>query len=238
MHNQEIQKFETFDLLTDSKKPLNLKSDSYKMGSSSCNTDAYTFKTKRDKKSMETFRTEASLLANINISFNAQHFGYQWCQNDVDAITGEHGNIKWLSDSHMDFVCDSLRKQYPSLDGLHSPILYRAHRFPTVQTGKDFIQIIHNGAEHWVVLTNIGLNEEVKDKEIILYDSKIKFDQGSRNEVTPNNATYWQACQLVSNKSNSLTVNVRPCQQQDNGFDCGMYAVANAVSLALSLIHI
>ena len=131
----------------------------------------------------------------------------------------------------MEFVNDSLKEQFPMLDGFHSPILY-AHRFPPISKGKDFIQIIHNGAEHWVVLTNIGLNPELKDTDIIMYDSMIKFDAGSRTQVTPSNATFWQACQLVADKSFSLTVHIRPCEQQKNGSDCGMFAIANAVSLA------
>ncbi len=93
---------------------------------------------------------------------------------------------------------------------------------------------MHSGTDHWAVLTNIGIPDQLKDKEAIVYDSLIQLQGKKSCLVKP--AVEWQACQLLkkgtSPQIESVVIHTYPCQQQDNGYDCGIFALANAITLA------
>ena len=82
------------------------------------------------------------------------------------------------------------------------------------QKGK-FVQILHNGNHHWVVISNINGSKD----EIDYYDSLFHGKIG--NDVK------MQICIIFKCSSKELTVNIKACQQQINGVDCGVFAVAN-----------
>ena len=56
---------------------------------------------------------------------------------------------------------------------------------------------------------------------------------GSRTRALLPPAVEWQCCQLLRETSEpNYIIKIRPCAQQQNGMDCGLYAIANMVSLA------
>ena len=102
--HENSAEFTSFKILHDSPNNLKLKCDFNETGNSTCNTSAYTFKRKTETPSTQCL--DGNVLRKINLSFERHQFGYKWNQSDLDAITGENENIKWLSDTHMDFVND------------------------------------------------------------------------------------------------------------------------------------
>ena len=69
---------------------------------------------------------------------------------------------EWLSDIHISFAQDLLRKQFPDVDGLQSPLLSQNNRF--FQIANEGVQIHHISSNHWV--TSCSFNQEVN-----IYDS-------------------------------------------------------------------
>ena len=141
----------------------------------------------------------------------------------------------WLSDTHMGYFCALMQKQFPEII-CHEPFDYQILAGFPPTNGNKFIQIVHSGTDHWAVLTNIGISEEKRQHEVIVYDSLIHL-QGKSCLVKP--AVEWQACQLLRNGTDphpsSIIIHTYPCQQQDNGYDCGVFALANSISLCFDL---
>jgi len=61
---------------------------------------------------------------------------------------------KPLYDEHISFAEKLLKQQFPTLDGLQSPLLSQNNGFSPVQD--ESIQIHHTGMFHWVTSTSIG----------------------------------------------------------------------------------
>ena len=74
---------------------------------------------------------------------------------------------KPLYDEHISFAEKLLKQQFPTLDGLQSPLLSQNNGFSPVQD--ESIQIHHTGMFHWVTSTSIGGNVQ-------LFDSMFKGD--------------------------------------------------------------
>ena len=70
---------------------------------------------------------------------------------------------EWLTDEHISFAQDILKKQFPGIDGFQSPLLAQNDSF-SVEKNKS-IQIHHIAGNHWV--TSCSFNQEVA-----VYDSK------------------------------------------------------------------
>ena len=153
----------------------------------------------------------------------------QWDAAHFDEFSG----TGWLGDTHMGYFCALMNKQFPAIK-CFEPFDYQILAgFPSVD-GKDFIQIVHSGTDHWAVLTNLGIPQEKKNKEVILYDSLVQLK--GKKSCLVKSAVEWQACQLLRDGSDphpkSLIIHTYPCQQQTNGYDCGVFALAFAISLA------
>jgi hypothetical protein len=112
---------------------------------------------------------------------------------------------------------------------------YKTNGMIPHETARNIIQPIHSGDLHWSMVTTIGLSQAEKLNTIILYDSMTQFKDDGTPDIKPRVA--WQAAQLLraTNNGSSIFIEVRACHQQINLVDCGMFAVANSVSLALGL---
>jgi hypothetical protein len=154
----------------------------------------------------------------------------------TDSYSGNDQRLK-LSDSHMEAVLKLCRLQFPDKCGFQNTLYCNTGFFP-ISPGEDFIQPIHSGHDHWVMVTNVGLTAEQKEnREVILYDSLIQMQSGSNTNCLIPDAILWQVAQMlrVGNEQGdkNITLHVRPCQQQNNGVDCGVFALANTISLAM-----
>lgn len=129
------------------------------------------------------------------------------------------------------------KNQFPDCQGLQPTPLYQSWGFNAINKAKDFIQPIHAGYEHCVVLTNIGLHEKEWNTTVILYDSLISLHPNPRSKYFERPAISWQVAQLLRpslpGKKQSFYVKVKPCMQQANGWDCGIFCIVHCVSLVL-----
>ena len=128
---------------------------------------------------------------------------------DIKRITGNGMLTDLTTDKCQIFLKNQFHAQY----GLQVTVLGQKLMFKE-QKG-EFVQILHNGNYHWVVVSNINCSKD----EINYYDSL--FHGKIRDHVK------MQICSIFKCSGNELTVNVKACQQQTNGADCGVFAVAN-----------
>ena len=127
--------------------------------------------------------------------------------NDHDTILSPTG---WL-DCKVIHECQIyLQKVNPLIEGFQRPTLGPVRNFSIMTS--DFVQILHTGRSHWVCVSSINCPAGM----VNLYDSL--FNEIIENEVEE------QVKSLFGGNFQGIT-NV-PVQQQLNGSDCGVFAVA------------
>ncbi len=136
-------------------------------------------------------------------------------KEDEAVITGNH----MLTDKHITIAQNLLKKQFPHINGLMSTTLGPIGQFEVMQN-KKFIQILHTGQTHWVCITNI----DCAHGTIKVYDSLYK-------SLTP--LTKKQIADILYCENDKIDVLVQPVVPQTNAVDCGVYAIAYAMSLCL-----
>ena len=134
--------------------------------------------------------------------------------SDYDIINDSSG---WLSCDVVQAVQVLLQEENPLLEGLQRPTLGRVRNFDVVSG--EFIQILHTGSDHWVCISSIGC----LPGKVHLYDSL--FHDVISQEIEE------QTNDLLG--GNLVELQFVPVQQQTNNSDCGVFAIAFAVSLAL-----
>ena len=122
-----------------------------------------------------------------------------------------------LNDWLMNNAQNILHDKFPLVEGLEDTVLGPVGMF-SVHTG-EFVQILHDGQCHWVAVSNIGC----KKGEIDYFDSL--FSGTIKHHVKKLIAS------LAHEDGKALRVRVRSVQQQRNGFDCGVFAIAFVTSL-------
>ena len=110
-------------------------------------------------------------------------------------------------------VKKSKKNQFHAQYGLQDTLL--GQKLMLKEQKGEFVQILHNGNYHWVVISNINRSKD----EMNYYDSL--FHGKIRDHVK------MQICNIFKCNGKELTVNVKACKQQTNGVDCGVFAVAN-----------
>lgn len=112
-----------------------------------------------------------------------------------------------------------LKQKFPTIRGLYDTTLGSTIDFPAA-TGDNWIQIVHTGKAHWVLACRW------KDKTFVsIYDSL----GGNSTKVGDHIIGCLSA--LLRTKEKSFSYLNRGCQQQLPN-DCGVHAIANAVTLA------
>ena len=135
-------------------------------------------------------------------------------ESDYDIINDSSG---WLNCDIVQAAQVLLQDVNPLIEGLQRPTLGRVRNFNVVSG--EFIQILHTGSNHWVCISNIGC----LPGKVHLYDSL--FHDIISQEVED------QTNDLLG--GNLVSLDFVPVQQQTNDSDCGVFAIAFAVSLAL-----
>ena len=158
-------------------------------------------------------------------------------ESDISIIKVTHGSsdksspLGNLTDSHFDLIlsptgwldCDIihqaqvlLRGENSSIEGFQRPTLGPVRNFDVVSG--EFIQISHTGHSHWVCVSSIGCELG----HVNLYDS-LYHDSVLTQEVEEQTNDLLGGC-LVA-------LNPMPVQQQTNGSDCGVFAIAFSTCL-------
>ena len=109
-----------------------------------------------------------------------------------------------------------MEKQFPNLDGFQATTLGESLQYRVVRNNN--IQILNVSRMHWVATSS---DEE---GNIYLYDSLFS---GSLDSTLEN-----QLASIYRTHDSSFNVHVLPVQQQQNGSDCGVFAVAFLVEVA------
>ncbi len=156
--------------------------------------------------------------AEINDS-NGKDAGKYWIETLLLFKTDKENlqNGGWLSDAHVYAASKLLKNQYPTQNGLLSPLpLY--HNLVWKSSNTDFIQIINVCGHHWVCASNIGC----PPNSCCVYDS-----------LYPNYSTSLtnQLAAIMKTPEDSFVVKYMNVQQQAGANDCGLFAIAFAAAL-------
>ena len=121
-----------------------------------------------------------------------------------------------LIDKHINYSQRMLKSMFSAINGLCLTLLQDK---PYKQSTSDSIQILHINGDHWVCATTVGTK-----KQVLVYDSwYTKCDEPSLSILQK---------QLHCSSSNvHILKNV---QKQQGAKECGLHAIANATSIALS----
>ena len=128
-------------------------------------------------------------------------------------------NKSWLAIQHLNAAMGLLREQFPDIGALFNLQYCESGSFPTPESPK-WMQIIHNGAAHWLAVAKGFVDQE----SVMVFDS-IGFDRG--NELVKETIASLAHCQ-----KDRLSVSIMHCQKQSNSYDCGVFVVAYLTSLA------
>ena len=143
-----------------------------------------------------------------------------WIDNDlVKLSTADHTIIKsptgWLSDSIIDAAQKTLQEQF-GLPGFQSVLHGQCCNFNVEPD--EFIQILHNGSNHWVTVSTIG----TKHPEVFVYDNMYTKAPDRLQQ---------QIAALLHTKEEAITLKFTKVNVQSNSNDCGVFAIAFATAL-------
>jgi hypothetical protein len=136
--------------------------------------------------------------------------------HDFNVVESANG---WLENTVIQHAHVLLKKVSPNIQGFQRPSLEPYLNFD--QVNGDFVQILHTGGNHWVCTSSIGCLTGV----VNLFDSLF-------NDIILGNLEQ-QVRNLVG--QNFEEISVVSVQQQENGSDCGVFAIAFATALVYSL---
>ena len=143
-------------------------------------------------------------------------------KDDQDILMSE----RWLSDSIMYSAQKLLQRQVGgSIAGWQSTQCWkRTKKFDVLPYHSPFIQILNIENRHWVTVSNIlTLGKHSNDKVYL-------FDSMRPSKVAP--ILKEQLCSFIKPGVDELDIMIVDVQQQNNSYDCGLFALAYATELA------
>ena len=123
----------------------------------------------------------------------------------------------WLNDR---VVCatQSLLQKQSSIPGFQDTILGMTLCFEIQRS--EFIQILHDGHNHWFTISNIGCKSPA---EFLVYDSMYSsVGHYSKKQIAA----------LLCSKEKEVRLKMMDVQKQSGGYDCGLFAIGFATALA------
>ena len=142
----------------------------------------------------------------------------QWMEVEDVKLYDEHRCIlesnKWVDDVLINASQFLLHSQY-GRPGFQATTLAYNLRFDVM---REFIQILHNGEDHWVTISTIGLPSGHVNVFDSLYD-------------TCNSFIIEQICAILCTPNDAVHLHFMDTVKQTNHSDCGLYAIAFAVDL-------
>ena len=133
-----------------------------------------------------------------------------------------------LTDMTINLAQNMLFNQFPCIQGFEDTGVGRVFNF-SKHSGKDpYIQIIHTGSLHWVCFSNANRHQELQRNDVDVYDSL--NSRGNINFLIKSQIADFLYC----GDFQELHAYMQPVQQQSNGTNCGLFAIAYATALAYS----
>ena len=120
-------------------------------------------------------------------------------------------NSRMLNDRHIDAANQMLRKQFPEVRGLKSPVMGQSLSFPV--TDPPFVQILHVGENHW--MTVVALDKTT----VHVYDSMFRC---------VGTCVSMQSASMLQSSEDHISFRIQNVQIHDGGVDCGLFAIAFA----------
>ena len=123
----------------------------------------------------------------------------------------------WLNDRLINAAQKLLQAAFSHIPGFQCTLLGQAMAFD-VECG-EFIQILHNGQGHWLMISTIG----TKHPEVNVYDSLYSFASPSLK---------LQISSLLYTQHSHIMLVFKDVQMQCGSSDCGVFSIAFATALA------
>ena len=120
----------------------------------------------------------------------------------------------WLDDTIINQAQSILREQFGAA-GFQNTTLGTRLLFDVIRS--EFIQILHNGKNHWLTIPTIGLPASTVNVYDSLYQSLSQ-------------CTIDQICAVMFSTNDAVDVRFIDVEQQTNNSDCGVYAIAYATT--------
>ncbi len=164
-----------------------------------------------------------------------------WDTEDFQILmdSTRRGSRAYLTDAHLMYAMVLLQKQFPCIGGLQETYRYRDDQrgFNPVNHSEPYLQLCQSGGAHWVCLTNRNSDGSLTKKDTVnLYDSMVILNPENNREPHISPSIFSQVAQMLKSADQSYgqTFNVKllPCTQQSTSYECGLYAIANAVTIA------
>ena len=127
-----------------------------------------------------------------------------------------------LTDESINLAQNHLHEAFPSNSGLQDTAIGATQTFNVVSG--NFIQILHDGNLHWVCTSNISFDSPTDVSDINVYDS---YNHGYITKMTKRQMATFMFVELPE-----MNTYIKSVQQQPNGVDCGVFAIAFAAALA------
>ena len=158
-------------------------------------------------------------------NFFTSHNCINWLKEDFNAVLSK---TEWLNDSHFEWVNALIKLQCPEIKGLQNVLSHLCSGFKINNPPETFIQFVNNGESHWILVSNKFIEIEKRENEVSIYNSLLNGE--------PNDVVKKQISQILKNdpqsyKNNQITIRLESCPQQKDSYNCGLFAIANAVSL-------
>ena len=176
----------------------------------------------------------------LNKEMRQMGCGATWTKRDFDVLC--INKTEFVNDNHFEFFRSLLKIQFPNIGGVFDTIMYKRQGYPRVPANTAFIQPCHSGGMHWSLLSNVNVPQAYRNYQVHLHDSLVNFSLFSKRHCDVPSALEWQACQLIltrdrddDNYGKMIEIKVIPCAQQKNSYDCGIFTMANAISLVMGL---
>ena len=141
---------------------------------------------------------------------------------EKDEILGGH----MLTDMTINLVQDMLFNQSSDIEGLEDTDVGRILRFSKHDGLKPYIQIIHTVRLHWICFSNVFSYKKLPRNCVDVYDS-LNSNGGMSFQIQSQIADF-----LYCEDSPQLNATIQSVQRQSDSTNCGLFAIAYAVSLS------
>ena len=122
-------------------------------------------------------------------------------------------NNRMLSDNSINALQNIRSQEYSDVKGLQDPVLGQALQFKVI-IDSPLVQVLHTGGFYWIAISTFDCN----NGEVCIMDSLFhgRLPQHTKRQI----------CSFRNRKTPKIVVNALPLQHQNNGVDCGLFAIS------------
>ena len=130
---------------------------------------------------------------------------------------------RMLTDESINIAQNLLAEKFPQYEGFQDTVLGNAQSYNVIRQNSKYIQILNSASKcHWVCVANTNSTKSSNEQHYI-------YDSLSGKHISSDIIS--QIASYSYHPDSQLVLHVTSVQQQNNGVDCGVYAIAFATSL-------